>query len=60
MPALGVLSPRWENLLDSFNNGTRLPFAMAVICYDFPYTFSYLATTTITLGRSFIVTKQKI
>ena len=59
MPALGVLSPRWENLLDSFNNGTRLPFAMAVICYDFPYTFSYLATTAIAVGRSLLSLNKK-
>ena len=32
---------------------------MTVICYDFPYTFSYLATTTIAVDRFFIVTKQK-
>ena len=59
MPALGVLSPLWEILLDSFNNDTPPPFAMAVICYDFPYAFSYLVTTTIAVDRFFIVTKQK-
>ena len=59
MPALGVLSSLWNNLLDSFNNDTLLPFAMTVICYDFPYTFFYLTTTTIAVDRFFIVTKQK-
>ena len=59
MPALGVLSPLWEKLLDSFNIGSPLPFAMIVICYDFPYTFSYLVTTVIAVDRFFIVTKQK-
>ena len=59
MPALGVLGPLWENLLDSFYNGSTLPFAMTVICFDFPYTFSYLVTTVIAVDRFFIVTKQK-
>ena len=59
MPALGVLSPLWEKLLDSFNIDSPLPFAMTVICYDFPYTFSYLVTTVIAVDRFFIVTKQK-
>ena len=59
MPALGVLGPLWENLLDCFNNGSTLPFTMTVICYDFPYTFSYLVTTVIAVDRFFIVTKQK-
>ena len=59
MPALGVLSPLWNNLLDSLKNDTSLPFAMTVICYDFPYTFYYLVTTTIAVDRFFIVTRQK-
>ena len=59
MPALGVLSPFWEKLLDSFHNGSTLPFTMAAICYDFPYTFSYFVTTVIAVDRFFIVTKQK-
>ena len=59
MPALGVLSPLWNNLLDSLKNDTSLPFAMTVICSDFPYTFYYLVTTTIAVDRFFIVTRQK-
>ena len=59
MPALGVLGPLGENLLDSFNNGSTLPFTLTVICFDFPYTFSYLVTTVIAVDRYFLVTKQK-
>ena len=59
MPALGILGPLWENLLDSFYNSSPLPFALTVICYDFPYTFSYLVTPIIALDRFFIITQQK-
>ena len=59
MPALGVLSPLWEKLLDCFHNGLTLPFTVVAICYDFPYTFSYFVTTVIAVDRFFIVTKQK-
>lgn len=59
MPALGVLSPFWEKLINDSKKGSKLPFVITAFCYEFPYTFSYIVTTIIAVDRLLIITQHK-
>ena len=59
MPALGVLSPLWNELLTESANGSKIPFAATAFCFEVPYTFSYMVTVIIAVDRLFIITQHR-
>ena len=59
MPALGVLSPFWNELLTESANSSKVPFATTAFCFEVPYTFSYMVTVIIAVDRLFIITQHR-
>ena len=59
MPALGVLSPLWNELLTESVNGNKIPLVATAFCFEVPYTFSYTVTVIIAVDRLLIITQHK-
>ena len=58
MAALGIFGPFSGSLYYYYYQGSRLPLIITLFCYDFPYIFSNILTTIISVDRLFICTTQ--